>query len=185
MSEDRIERFLHSDLEIEKYKLLNFINLSGKDIEMIRMWRNHPDVRIWMYSQHEIEEKEHISFIESLKKSYGNAYWLVKSESDYLGVLYLNRINLRHKHAYMGLYANPFQKTSGAGKILGRLVIRLAFDILDLHTLKLEVMEDNERAIKLYTKLGFKEEGRLKEFINRNGRWIDVIVMGIINPKHE
>ncbi len=185
MSEDRIKRFLHSDLEIEEYKLLNFVNLSNEDIEMIRVWRNHPNVRTWMYSQHKIGKEEHISFVEHLKKSYDSAYWLAESESNHLGVLYLNRINLRHKHAYMGLYTNPFQKVSGVGKILGRLVIRLAFDILDLHTLKLEVMEDNERAIKLYTKLGFKEEGKLKEFVNRDGKWIDVIVMGIINPKHK
>jgi sialic acid synthase SpsE len=43
-----------------------------------------------------------------------------------------------------------------------------------------EVIETNERAISFYKKTGFSEEGRLKEFVFKDGRWLDVIVMGII-----
>jgi UDP-4-amino-4,6-dideoxy-N-acetyl-beta-L-altrosamine N-acetyltransferase len=41
-------------------------------------------------------------------------------------------------------------------------------------------METNERAINFYRKTGFSEEGRLKEFVFKDGKWLDVIVMGII-----
>lgn len=56
----------------------------------------------------------------------------------------------------------------------------LAFDTAHLHTLKAEVIETNKRAINFYKKSGFSEEGRLKEFVFKDGKWQDVIVIGII-----
>ncbi len=180
MLEDKVS-ILHSDIDFEPYQLKNFVNLSEHELDMVRTWRNHPDVRKWMFSQHEISQEEHRAFVENLKNSYKDAYWMVIRESVYIGVVYLNRINFKHKHAYLGIYANPLNKVPEAGRILIDLVTRLSFDLLNLHTLKLEVMEDNHRAIKLYARAKFKEEGRLKEFVYRNGKWIDVVVMGIIN----
>ena len=50
-----------------------------------------------------------------------------------------------------------------------------------VHTHQSEVIDGNEKAINFYKKSGFKEEGQLKEFVFKNDKWLDVIVMGIIN----
>jgi len=47
----------------------------------------------------------------------------------------------------------------------------------------LEVFEDNTAAINLYKNFGFQEEGRLKEFIFKDGKWKDVIIMGMVNNR--
>jgi UDP-4-amino-4,6-dideoxy-N-acetyl-beta-L-altrosamine N-acetyltransferase len=57
----------------------------------------------------------------------------------------------------------------------------LAFDTVELHSLKLEVIEENERSVDFYMKIGFKEEGLLKEFVLKDGKWLNVIIMGILN----
>ena len=77
------------------------------------------------------------------------------------------------------------KKIPGVGRILDSLAKNIAFDILNLHTLKLEVIEDNKVVINLHKKLGFKEEGRLKDFVYKDGKWKDVIIMGIMNPKEK
>jgi RimJ/RimL family protein N-acetyltransferase len=46
----------------------------------------------------------------------------------------------------------------------------------------LAVFEDNTAAINLYKKIGFQEEGRLKEFIFKDGKWKDVIIIGKAEP---
>jgi len=61
----------------------------------------------------------------------------------------------------------------------------LAFDITHLHTLRLEVIADNERAVNFYKNFGFCEEGRLKEFVFKDGKWCDVIVMGMIKGEQK
>ena len=170
---------LRKNLKFRNIILKNFINLTLEEKMLILKWRNNLSVRKWCYSEHTISKKEHMQFIESLKKDNKNFYWLVKFDNDYLGVISLNRINFFHKHAYLGIYSNP--KLKGAGKLLMQALKELAFRIAKLHTLKLEVIETNKHAIEFYKRQGFKEEGRLKEFVYKNKKWRDVIVMGIVN----
>ncbi len=182
MSDRHIE-LLHSDLKIDDLVLVNFVNASDKELDMVREWRNHPDVRVWMYNQNEISWEEHRGFVETLKSAKDRAYWIVKDADKYLGVIYLLNIRTLHGHAYAGLYSDPFKRHKSAGKQLMSAILKLSFDLLKLHTLKLEVFETNERAINLYKKFGFKEEGRLREFVKSNDGWIDVLIMGLVNPK--
>ncbi len=181
MMEETIKK-LRGNIQFDQILLKNFINLTAEEKECVRRWRNHLEVRKWMYNDHEIRPEEHEAFIKSLKDSRKDFYYLVFHEEKPIGVLTFTRLDLRNRNAYFGLYANPEEKVPGAGLILEKTAIRLAFEILKLHTLKLEVIEDNLRAINLYRSAGFKEEGRLKEFVFKDGTWKDVIVMGMINP---
>jgi RimJ/RimL family protein N-acetyltransferase len=60
-----------------------------------------------------------------------------------------------------------------------RLVLRYAFDELNLHRVSLTVFEYNERALRTYRKLGFVEEGRQRARLLRFGKRWDMVVMGI------
>ena len=51
---------------------------------------------------------------------------------------------------------------------------------LNLHKISLEVLENNERAIKLYNKLGFIHEGVKRDEVFKNGKWVNSILMSII-----
>ena len=173
---------LKRDFIINDIVITNFINLSEDKKEMVRNWRNSENIRKWLFTNHIISEKEHLNFIKSLKHNNQNYYWLVKNKKEeYLGVISLNRINFKNKTAYLGMYVNPEMIGTRYGRILINSIRTLAFDVAKLHTLKLEVLRNNERAINFYKKFDFKEEGILKEVINRNEQWIDVVIMGIIN----
>jgi UDP-4-amino-4,6-dideoxy-N-acetyl-beta-L-altrosamine N-acetyltransferase len=170
---------LRNNIQINGVEVINFINLKEQDLEMIRQWRNHPEVKKWMYTDHEISKEEHMNFIENLVKETKNFYYLVIKEHKKIGVISLTRLNYRNRNAYFGIYANPFEKPPNAGMILEKTSLKLAFEVANLHTLKLEVIENNERAINFYKRMGFREEGRLREFVFKDGRWLDVIVMGM------
>ncbi|MDO8488559.1 MAG: UDP-4-amino-4,6-dideoxy-N-acetyl-beta-L-altrosamine N-acetyltransferase, partial [Candidatus Omnitrophota bacterium] len=108
-----------------------------------------------------------------------NFYWLAKHASnEYLGVIYLNEFDIRNKHAYLGIYTNP--DSGFKGRMLMECLKWLSFNKAKLHTIKLEVIKKNKKALRFYKKSGFEIEGYLKEFIFRNKRWQDVIVMGLI-----
>jgi len=167
------------DFLFDRTALINFINMSHKEKQMVREWRNDSSIKKWMYSDSVITKKEHASFIKNLNISDKDFYWLVKDkDAGYIGVLYLNKVNLNSKNAYMGIYANPNSRIINKGERLIRILLRLSFKFADLHTLKLEVLEDNAGAIEFYSRAGFRKEGILKEFVFRGGRWKDVIIMG-------
>lgn len=172
---------LRRNFEFDDVFLVNFINLNNEESEMVRNWRNNENIRRWMFSDHIISQEEHIRFIEGLKKNSKNFYWVVKNkEGEYLGVVSLNRVDFKNKNAYLGIYVSPDCQQVGTGHVLITCLKKITLDIARLHTLKLEVIETNARAIDFYKKSGFTEEGRLKEFISKDGRWLDVVVMGII-----
>ena len=47
--------------------LCNFTTLSESQKKMILTWRNHENVKAYMYNENEISEAEHFDFIEALK----------------------------------------------------------------------------------------------------------------------
>lgn len=181
-----MEKRLRKNIDIGSLKLINFINLTETEKEGVRKYRNRENVRNFMYQDHIVSKEEHQKFIEDLKDDKKNFYWLVKdNKGEHIGVISLNRLDLRNKNAYLGIYKNPELKSKGLGSILINCLKNLAFEITCLHALKLEVIEGNNNAISFYKEAGFKKEGILKKFVLRNGKWYDVIVMGIINEKEE
>jgi len=170
---------LKKNIELNGAELINFVNLTDDEKEMIRNWRNHENVRNMMYSDHVITIEEHTKFIDGLSNEMKNFYWMVRKNRENIGIISLNKVDFKNSNAYIGIYINPY--LSGIGRLLIEYLKKLAFYETKLHTLKLEVIEDNERAISFYKKAGFKEEGRLKEFVFKTNKWLDVIVMGIIN----
>ncbi len=170
---------LRKDFAFNGVVLKNFVNIDDREKKAVRVWRNSECVRKWMYSSHAITPREHERFIGGLCKDQRNFYWLARLEDgEYLGVVSLNRVDAANGNAYLGMYANPSCK-AGTGRVLMECLKRLAFEVAGLHTLKLEVIESNERAIGFYKKSGFRTEGRLREFVLKDGRRMDVVVMGI------
>lgn len=166
---------------LSQTKLINFVNLSNDDKKMVLNWRNHSNIRRWMRNDTNIKLHNHLVFIRGLKNDKKNFYWLVKNISNKIGTIYLNNVDIKHKSAYLGVYANP--KLKGVGCELMAALKELVFDLLGFHSLRLEVMENNLRALSFYKKSGFKKEGYLREAIYKNGIWCGLIIMGINNQK--
>lgn len=184
LKKSRMTKKLKRNLRVGKMELINFVNMNQEEARMVLRWRNNDEVRKWMYRETPITAEEHKDFLASLKTDPRNFYYLVKEGERYLGVINLTRLDYANRHAYLGIYRNPEEEIIHTGTKLGRILLTLAFDIAGLHTLKLEVIEDNERAIHLYKKMGFVEEGRLREFVFRDGKWKDVIIMGMTEEEY-
>ena len=140
---------------MKNIQLLNFIDLKLEEKEMILKWRNHPEIRKWMYNQDEIKLEEHLTFIESLKSRKDKLYFLVKKEDEFIGVI--DFLDLDKKEIFYGIYSNPNSKIMGVGRILNEISIDFAFNSLKAHKLKLEVFEDNIQVRNLHKKYKFRE----------------------------
>ncbi len=68
----------------------------------------------------------------------------------------------------------------GYGPAAFALLLEFCFGELNLHRVWLRVYDFNQRGIKAYQKLGFKEEGRLREAFYREGAYHDVIFMSLL-----
>ena len=139
---------------MKNLKLINFTDLKLQEKEMILKWRNHPDIRKWMYNQDEIKLEEHLNFIESLKSRKDKLYFLVKKEDEFIGVIDFTQL-IEKESVHMGIYSNP--NLSGNGKILLSKIIEYSFHDLKVEKVFSEVFIENEKAYNLYKKFNFKD----------------------------
>jgi len=65
------------------------------------------------------------------------------------------------------------------------MLLRYAFDELNLNRVGLDVIAHNRAAIRSYEKSGFAVEGRIREGVLRDGKKIDRIYMGILRSEWE
>jgi RimJ/RimL family protein N-acetyltransferase len=71
----------------------------------------------------------------------------------------------------------------GYGTESVRLLVKLGFETLNLNRIYLHVFETNPRAVKCYEKAGFVHEGRQRQGEWQDGRFIDVLVMSILQEE--
>ncbi|PAF42425.1 UDP-4-amino-4,6-dideoxy-N-acetyl-beta-L-altrosamine N-acetyltransferase [Helicobacter sp. 11S02629-2] len=156
-----------------------FSDLDKEEIAKTLEYRNHDLVRHYMYEDAPISMQTHLDFIHSQKDNLNSRYFLVRDIKtlNHIGVISLTRINLKHKHAYLGIYKNPYLQERVGTRLLDMLCFIAS--ALGLHMLYLEVIEDNAKALSLYENYGFKCTGKLEDAICQKGSFKNVLVYGI------
>lgn len=154
------------DIKIEDYKEISKI-------------RKMPGVMENILSNKD-EEEELIK--EKIINRGKNQYWYVVEEDGKvigLGIL-MNHGNLRKKHVgVITLMVNSDYQNKGVGSLLMDKLINLS-ESLNIIRLELCVFRDNYKAINLYNKFGFKEEGIKVKSALKNGEYIDEVMMARI-----
>ncbi|WP_283688570.1 GNAT family N-acetyltransferase [Clostridium perfringens] len=155
------------DIKIEDYKEISKI-------------RKMPGVMENILSNKD-EEDELIK--EKIINRGNNQYWYVAEEDGKvlgLGIL-MNHGNLRKKHVgVITLMVNSDYQNKGIGSLLMDKLINLS-ESLNIIRLELCVFRDNYKAINLYKKFGFKEEGIKIKSALKNGEYADEIIMARIS----
>ena len=93
-----------------------------------------------------------------------------------------------HRDIYRGwelriLVFTPDAIGHGIGTEATELTVNYAFERLNAHRVWLGVNAENIGAIKCYSKVGFKEEGRLREELYCFGHYVDAIRMGVLESE--
>jgi len=56
--------------------LIDFVDLTRKEVLMVLGWRNHENIKKWMYSQDKISVEAHLGFLDELQFSNLDNTWL-------------------------------------------------------------------------------------------------------------
>ncbi|WP_026695393.1 GNAT family N-acetyltransferase [Peribacillus kribbensis] len=93
------------------------------------------------------------------------------------------RLSPRKKFSHQGMFGMSIQErftSQGIGGALINELLNWAKEDKRVEKISLEVFSNNERAIHLYTKMGFREEGRrIKQAKLSPGEYVDDILMSI------
>lgn len=103
----------------------------------------------------------------------------------YIGATDLHAIDWYNRHAEVGIVIGDKSCWGkGYGSDAMGLMLRLAFERLNLNRVSLRVFDFNARAIRSYEKCGFVREGVLRQDRFWSGHYCDTIVMGILASEY-
>lgn len=130
------------------------------------------------------KEKAYIKSINQDKKK--SPFAICTSKGKHVGIIGLGRIDLKNKSASLYIFiGDKDYQNLGLGTNAILTFLEYAFLKLNLNRIELGVYEDNKRGQKVYQKVGFKKEGKRKQAIFKNGRFIDDVRMAILKKEWE
>jgi RimJ/RimL family protein N-acetyltransferase len=126
-----------------------------------------------------IEQEE--EFIESALKRENALFIIAEVDGKIVGNLNFSG-GVRQRIAHVGEFGVSVLKEywgNGIGEELIKYLINWSNTVGIIRKINLRVRTDNTRAISLYKKLGFLEEGILKRDFFINGEFYDSLLMGL------
>lgn len=151
------------------------------DLPMLLTWRNHPNVRSFMFSQHEISLDEHAAWFAKASQDTTRSLLVIEDRKQPLG--YVQFANVEPGGiADWGFYARP-DAPPGSGRRLGSAALDHAFTVLGLHKVCGQAIASNAASIALHQKLHFVQEGILRDQQRIEGAYHSLVCFGLL--KHE
>ena len=106
------------------------------------------------------------------------------AEDKLIGELGLDVVSWSGRDAFVGLgIGEPEYWSKGYGTDVMNVLLRFAFTEINLRRVTLTVFEYNPRAIRSYEKAGFRHEGHLRNYLNREGHRWNELYMGILREE--
>jgi len=107
----------------------------------------------------------------------------LKETGEMMGSLSLSPGFPKNRDATLGIAMGRGFLGRGYGTEAMKWAVGYGFKELGLHRVQLTVNETNERAIAAYKKVGFVEEGRQRKALWKGGRFVDIILMAILDDE--
>lgn len=149
------------------------------DLGHVLAWRNHPEVRLSMYTQHEITLEEHLRWFERALQDPNRHLLIFELHQQPMGFVNFNAAG-NGGIADWGFYLAP-SSPKGIGQQLGRAALYHAFSQLKFHKVCGQVLAYNQRSREFHIALGFIEEGCLRDQHFDGERYHHVNCFGILS----
>ena len=163
--------------------------LEPQDVEVTVAWRNDPEIRDQILSfRFPVSHVMEMDFIKRAIAGEGTNQCVAGivdlSDGALVGIVYLRDIDWISRHAAFGMMIGRRDRQGrGLGRRALRLMLHQAFNVLNLERIYLFVADYNVRARKLYETSGFRHEGALRHHVALDGRYYDLLVMGLLRSE--
>ena len=109
-------------------------------------------------------------------------YWIIWDGKERAGYFRLSNHSKENRNIYIGADIHPAFAGIGLGYKSYKEFLNFLFNEgeYDLHKITLEVLATNTRAIHLYKKLGFVQEGCKRQEVLKGDTYVDSIIMSIL-----
>lgn len=171
--------------------MITLRELKMKDAPLMLEWMHDPDIQKCFKKNMldtTLEEAKKfcaVSKIPNRVKQGDTLHFAIVDENDeYLGTISLKNIDLENQSAEYAITTRKKIHGCGIAKRATGLLLKKAFREYKLHRVYLNVLADNESAIKLYERCGFKYEGEFRDHLNIGGKYMNWKWYGLLENEY-
>lgn len=153
--------------------------MRAHDTNNVIKWRNDPEVLRYLDSYKPLKREEHLQWLEGMQEDVSKAYMMIEVDGSPKGITWFNAIDHRIKKAELGIYLGE-DRDNGYGTKTIRSMVTYGFEGLGLNKIYATVFDFNLRSLRCFEKCGFQREGVLRQETIDNGKYCDVIRVGLL-----
>lgn len=169
--------------------------LAADDAPLMLEWMHDPDINCnFRFNAAEYTLEDVYSFIQKANEEFCEKtsfhFAITEDGGEYLGTISLKDINTTDRNAEYAICLRKCAWGSGIGQLATEEILRFGFEELKLHRIALNVLAENETAVRLYKKCGFIYEGEWKDCLYLRGsfhswKWYRVLEEDWKRMKHD
>jgi len=165
--------------------------IEKKDLPLVLPWWNDPEVMYYAdddpnpsVTLQDLEER-HAKEKSEWSKSMAR-YVIQTKEGKLIGDIMYRGYRADVRSAYMGIFIGEKEyRGQGYGTEAIKLFSEYLFVDKQLHKIAITVSDFNTRAIRAYEKCGFRRDGVLRDNAIINGKFVDHVVMSILEDEYQ
>jgi RimJ/RimL family protein N-acetyltransferase len=160
--------------------------LEAADAESLYRWINTRDDVLDSSAYRPVHREQHLAWFRTITTRSDAVIFAIRlaNSGALIGTCQLVDIHPIHRSAELRIrIGEPEGRGRGFGTQAVRALVEHGFRDLNLHRIWLQVIEDNARAARVYQKLGFREEGTLRDAAFIDGRYRTVRILALL--RHE
>lgn len=146
-------------------------------------WFNDPDVLRYLGRRYPISHVQSRKMLEPDPRYGWSIGFIIETllEGDPIGQVFLGSGSPEDRSAELGISIGDKTRWDGGyGTDAMRTVCRFGFEMMNLHRIQLGVYVENERAVHVYERIGFRKEARRRHAYFKEGIHHDALVMGLL-----
>ena len=148
------------------------------DLERVLELRNHPEIRRYMLTKHEITIEEHQMWFERASKDFNLSLLVFELNKICCGYVQFKETNFNGVVDW-GFYIAP-DAPKGSGSKLGIAALEMAFNKAGVFKVCGQALHWNKPSIKFHLSLGFVQEGLLRDQHFDGITYHDMIYFGML-----
>jgi len=154
-------------------------------LSISRTWINDEAVRRGTGTEGPVSDFEHEHWYRNIMEDRSQRIFVIGmgegAAAKPVGLIGLRGINWRARSAEFWIYLGEgAARGSGVAQEASQLLLRFGFQTIGLNRVSLHVDVTNERAIQLYKRLGFTQEGVCRQAAFAEGNFVDRILFAIL-----
>ncbi len=155
-----------------------------EDAKYVVKWRNDPDILANIFARKPLSLESHLKWFQSPREDRLDYMICLKDTEKPIGTVNFTNIDWQNLKAEAGkMLGDKSMWGKGLAKESFILWLSYGFRELGLNRIYVRTLGANKRNIELNKKLGFKEEGLLRQDYKADEGFLDVIVMSLLKSE--